>query len=805
MYLILTKPFVFLVGLDVQSEYSFKGLEPLFSRGESIAYPIEQSTTKKIFKKQTTITDTFKERKRKLNDLDVSQSKEKKKRDNAVIEKFRYLKEPFGKLSIELRDKQQKPVENSSKLLQETTPSNKQVRKIINENNLELACSDYDTTVSEHVYSEMISEDLDHGNDFLDDDHFDNILSEIENEISKSRHLSGSVNSHKPLETTLLINNPNPSSKLNYKLQNPKRPKRCNYSFIELLQRNENLSDADDTTSSTDGGFSDTIKSRIEKFIRRISTNTTNVADAAMTKLISTQTCSELSDKQVKTVELCRNDAMPQNNKIMDKDITITLKSPKNYSMVSKEPVSIEESKVDMTTEKPNVTFGTCISNNDTGQMAKGTKNKNQNDFIQENKPNKTNLLNLVIQSNDFKNVAENRTPERFVDYVNNIGEPMYFSQELLKVPCDLKKFDHPHHKIVPENCRTNNMNIAMHELEQYGNYDENEDVEMVKDKADYVVSQDSHEKYIRKDNLIQSDKHHKQLECPNNYYKLSHQLTLPNLNMTSTKTSQRNTAYTVDKLNQESISQSNKLDDVGEIKSFKETKQIIQPIPYNTFKHVNTNMLSSISEKSLQNTKDEKGDHFEQDDTMKSAISKEAPTSVSPFNQKKEKCVNTYSFSTTKIDVQTKKHADLQVQIIRKLKVDLDITEILTHEDKDVQMNKGKAAQTSYKGQTAQTSNCVDYSLSRILEIPNYSRICETSDNHVDGLGPQLAHGLHSIENMCVQEKSVKNIGQQVIQGLNEKEPAIVQGERSENFQGTEDLKGRLENILEKYSKILR
>lgn len=796
------------VGLDVQSEYLFKGFKPSLSRGESIAHPIEESTTKKKFIKQTTITDTFKERKRKSSSLDISQSKEKKKRDNAVIEKFRHLKESFGKSSIELRDDLQRSVDISNNILQEITPSNKQVRKTDQENNLELACEDNNdcgTIVKGHDYPEMLAEDLCNEQNFIADEHFDNILSEIENEISKNRHIDGPTNSqkHAIVETTALINKPNPFSKPNYKVLNSKRPTkstRYNYSFIELLERKANLSDEDDITFNEDGGFSDTIKSQVENFIMKASTNTTNIVDIDMTKLLSNPSSPKLPDKQVKTVESCIEVLNFQNNKVMEKDTTIILKAPMDLTMVAKERISLKERDVDMTTEYPEVIFDST-SNKDTNQMAiKGAKHKN--DLIYENTPYDGNLVNAINQGDNFKNIAGSIKPEMFVDHVNNKGEPAYFSQKLLNSPCDLKKY---------EKCQNNNLKISSIVLasERNRKFEENGDVEIINGETTHV-GEDSREKYIPKTNLpiglAPSEKIIKQM-CANNYCKFSNQLMLPSFNTMSINTSQRNTANLVDNLNQASIVKNNRLEkqpilyfkeDIGGIKPFNETKQNPHHLPYNTTTQINTHTLPSISEKPLQLRKDENWDNLKSDDdTLMSAISKEISASFPPSTPKKEKYVNTYSFSTTKIDVETKKHADLQVQIIRKLKVDLDITEILTRGDKDVQKNKGK---------TTQTMNCVDNILSCAHEVPNYSRKCEISDNH-EGLWfqSQLAYELNPIDEMCVEEKNVSKIEQNLLQDVNEKELAIVQGQTLEKPQRTEDLKGRLGNILEIYSKILR
>ncbi|XP_026327613.1 probable ATP-dependent DNA helicase HFM1 [Hyposmocoma kahamanoa] len=514
------------VGLDVQSEYLFKGLEPLLSQGESMVYPIQEPTIKKMFKKQTTITDSFKERKRKINDLEISQSKEKKKRDNAVIEKFRHLKGSLGKSSTELRKKLQKPVEISNKLRQMTPPGN--TKEINHENSFGLAYeneNDYDTIVREYEYPEMISEDFDNEQDFTADDHFDNILNEIENEISKTRYSDGPVNSQNhtmSLEQTSRKNKPNPFSKPNCKLLNLKTPTkstRCNYNFIELLQRRENLSNEDDTISSkSNSGFSDTIKSQVEKFIMNTSITTAYTVDPVMKELISNSSPSKSSNKQVKDLESCPENLMLHNNKIMDKNTTIVLKPPENFIVSPKHLASVKEHDVDMT-KGPEVTFGTSRSNNDIDQIPiKGAQNKNQNDFTHEN--NKVNVISLVNQKNKIKDLQENLSPEMILDDVNNKREFSYFSQELLKSSCDLKKFDHRLHEIAPEKCRqNNNLKITILEQERKGNLLEVEEVEIVKDDTDtYVLGPDSHEKYIPKENLPSlSDVNLKQVECANN------------------------------------------------------------------------------------------------------------------------------------------------------------------------------------------------------------------------------------------------------------------------------------------------
>lgn len=753
------------VGLDVQSEYLFRSLEPLYSRAEHIAFPTELST-KKTFKKQTTITDTFKERKRKLSDLDVSQSKEKKKRDYAVIEKIRHLKEPFGKTSIELRDDRQKSKKISNKLLDETMSSNKEMRN--QENSLELACgdnNDYDAIVREYEYPEIIVEDLDSEHDFIADDHLDNILNEIENEISRGRHSDGSVSNRKlttPVETTPRINNPNHICKPNYKSLNLKRPTRCNYNFIELLERNENLSDEDDTISK-DGGFSDTIKGGIEKFFMSTS-DTTKIIDPVVTELINNPLYSTLEDEHVKTVELC-----VQNNKEFNKGTALILKSNKKLDTVPGEPVRIKEND-DITTGYPEVAFGKCSSNDVNHRTLESTEDNNKNYCIQQYTPSKANLVDLVNHRNNFTN-RDNIKPEMCV-----VKE-----KELLKIPYDLKKSDH-HHDINEKCHQKNNLTIAI--LEQGRN------VEIIHDDTNNV-GQDSQEKYFPGANhsiaLIPSEYHFKQNECTDNSQIYSYQL-LPNMNIMSMNTWQSNATNAVDKLNQASILKTNGLEKesivyfdehVGGDKYLKETIHNTQPLPFKTIREVNINRIPSLSEKSLQKTTDENWDNLKLDND----------------SLRKEQYVNKYSFSTTKVDVQTKKHADLQVQIIRKLKINVDVTEILTRDDTDVQKDKGKPEQTS---------NCVDNRSSHALEVPNYLQKPEASNKHDEGMWPQLVYKLDPMEGIRVNKSEPKN-DQQVNEDANVKELTIIQAQTWKKPQRSEDLKDKLVNVMEKYSKILR
>nr|XP_034832239.1 probable ATP-dependent DNA helicase HFM1 [Maniola hyperantus] len=94
-----------LVGIDEKCEYSFMDINPLpevnitdnhFSVHKTLENPQHMH--------QTTIANVFKERKRKIfNETDTMQSKEKRKRDNNLIDSFKFLKESLEKTADEIK------------------------------------------------------------------------------------------------------------------------------------------------------------------------------------------------------------------------------------------------------------------------------------------------------------------------------------------------------------------------------------------------------------------------------------------------------------------------------------------------------------------------------------------------------------------------------------------------------------------------------------------------------------------------------------------------------------------------------
>ncbi|XP_049873449.1 probable ATP-dependent DNA helicase HFM1 [Pectinophora gossypiella] len=323
------------VGIDVQCDYEFKGLDPIFSRGEARKpIPPHQGSTKTNLKKQTMITDIYKERKRKSNDLDISQSKEKKKRDNSLIEKFKHLKNAFAATSKELKDDLQKTAQMSSKIINEMIqPENFSGFNIpevafegyINSIPQTSSCNidnylDHDEVnniVCKNYYSKTDTEDLTADESFIVDERIDSILNEIENQISKDVNRSSLtketnrystslkttdqqmkniqiqdkfLNENGPKKVNLEMlssdSNLNRTSKLDIYKSNTRKRKapRSNYSIIDLIAQKEN--NEEKVAANQHSGFSETIKNEIEKFLQKTSTKT-NETDIAFKELLA--------------------------------------------------------------------------------------------------------------------------------------------------------------------------------------------------------------------------------------------------------------------------------------------------------------------------------------------------------------------------------------------------------------------------------------------------------------------------------------------------------------------------------------
>lgn len=298
----------FSAGLDARCEYVFKDVEPQMKPPQS-EYNEELIKTPNANLKQTVITDTFRERKRKNTDKDIAQSKEKKKRESAFLDSFKTLKESFGKTSKVLKEDLEKTTVMSEKLLRELThleqpgtskfPSANLTTEQNYDNNQQLPVK---STFEEPNPYEINDDDF--NDEFIDEDKINNILNEIESEISKENSKPEVSN-----KTKLYRSNANELQKAaisrpvsteyipsrhTYTIENSKKdtkqpvskniPKKTNFSFIDLLEKNVDLSDEEEIKIREQNSFSDTIRCHIDKYLQKAKT-TINVPDIILTGL----------------------------------------------------------------------------------------------------------------------------------------------------------------------------------------------------------------------------------------------------------------------------------------------------------------------------------------------------------------------------------------------------------------------------------------------------------------------------------------------------------------------------------------
>lgn len=311
------------MGIDVQSEYIFNDLEP-FLKGVAPCTAAQTTSIKKTAERQTCITDTFKERKRKINPDAIEKSKEKRKRGNALIQNFNYLKESFQAASKNVNQSMNKQRQNGESLKKNAAVSSKSCSTMSNSLcavNINSAKDKLIQLGQNTCYEEM------DGDEFIDEEKIDSILNEIEKEMGKTKTLSNTTslsNNTYFRERNLKVQNPS-STKLtpdslksssvqhsitksnSYKTLNAlRKPKsktpKSNYNFIDLLERKLNISDDNDKSEvvQKDNGFSDTIKSQIQKYLTKIQTKT-SIHDINIKKLID-KPDDELKNDEDKTV-----------------------------------------------------------------------------------------------------------------------------------------------------------------------------------------------------------------------------------------------------------------------------------------------------------------------------------------------------------------------------------------------------------------------------------------------------------------------------------------------------------------------
>ncbi|CAH0585842.1 unnamed protein product [Chrysodeixis includens] len=273
------------VGIDVQSEYTFNNLEQhVISCPET---PKTAALMKKCTERQTCITDTFKERKRKSVDpIDKTQSKEKRKRESALIENFKSLKDSFLSASKNIKRNLYTSSKDDEVLANNVQDTNMVSRNIDDISNAPTVLNNLINESVNIVRAQNDSMDDIDNDEFIDDEKIDSLLSEIESEMCKNRGTSAiastSVNNNNSYTGHRSFNLPKQSYYNQARKCKPVATK-SNYTFIDLIEKNSSKGDEENNTciSHRDNGFSDTIKTHIQKYL----TNTRIIAQPSDRKL----------------------------------------------------------------------------------------------------------------------------------------------------------------------------------------------------------------------------------------------------------------------------------------------------------------------------------------------------------------------------------------------------------------------------------------------------------------------------------------------------------------------------------------
>ncbi|XP_061715717.1 metacaspase-2-like isoform X2 [Cydia pomonella] len=344
-----------IVGIDVQADYLFLDLESQAPREiDHALWPNLNTSRPNISIRQTAITDVYKERKRK-NDSDITQCKEKKKRDYTLTQKLNALKESFCKTSKILKTDIDKSVEMSNKVIHDLLdsknrprfPENSQItieaadefptvdltKGIIDSSNNRPSFPENSPAVkyptvdlTKNVIADQLEEiTINDNDDYIDDLQIDSILSKIESEISANDPISNNMQYNNVLETNIPTQSnihfnakPMPEAQkveLKYRNMNntqnlANKSSRCardlnkrkkiksNFSFMDKIENKANTAEDSiekNIDKSIDSGFSDAIKSQINKFLQRAQ-NTTKPKIPVIDDLLDNSMAQEIPE-----------------------------------------------------------------------------------------------------------------------------------------------------------------------------------------------------------------------------------------------------------------------------------------------------------------------------------------------------------------------------------------------------------------------------------------------------------------------------------------------------------------------------
>ncbi|KAF9797384.1 hypothetical protein SFRURICE_005860 [Spodoptera frugiperda] len=656
------------VGIDAQAEYLFNDLEPFLGGTNTQKNSQKKSASnKKVTERQTCITDTFKERKRKNTDA-IEKSKEKKKRESAMIESFKYLKQSFETAS-----------KNVNQGVNHQMNTNKQSTNNVtfghsapsNSNHKDIGNTKQDDTQNSTSVLNMCPEEMD-SDEFIDEGKIDSILNEIENEMNKGKPNSNNSKTrfHANMNTPALnkstthslntITNLYPTTKSTTGPLRKRKPvtTKSNYNFIDLLERKLSLSDNEDVIEipQKDNGFSDTIKSQIQKYL--------------------TKTKTTIPDKNVEILTILDD---PQNELPDDTELNQTLLVEELPKTVH-EDVGHETELVGHATYEIKEILGPTESTNVQNSQVRGTNNIT---CYQDDIDGKTNEKDVFERDNKVDDHYEfgdhNTNMEHLTDFRDK-GTIMLDDETIKPIDKCHEVKDNFMEVIESKNDTEENFNEMgkkiQNDITLIENENENLEEKMISptieniqfletSKAKYSTTDESLEVQERdfskpnidsetvENNIVEPLKH------------ISRQIVPLNINQLVTN----NDTLTTDVLNREEFAPDILSSDPIEIDCRQSNRASSAPSLFLPPSYVLPNETQSTS----------------------NYFSKTIET-----DQRKTKFVQRFTYVASKIDVCTKQTPEYSMQVIKKMKMDVDITAIVSR--KNDCFNSNDCDQTSNK-----------------------------------------------------------------------------------------------------------
>ncbi|CAG4956307.1 unnamed protein product [Colias eurytheme] len=246
------------VGIDDHCEYVFNELPTHTSMEKNLMLDEIHVPEKEI---------CVKDRKRK-NDTDIVQSKEKIKRDTNIIKQFKHLKESFELSSENLSKNLNETAELSNKILSDLTKTDNDIIETV-----------ATLPIKEQITNENVVEISDE-EDYIDDAEINNILNEIEGEIKHVAVNNKSMERNiqiKPTEKLYSISNSMINTGINRSsilrphsiCKNKQKAKKSNFSFIDIIEKQNNSPNENIVEKQTDTGFSGAIRDNINEFLKK--------------------------------------------------------------------------------------------------------------------------------------------------------------------------------------------------------------------------------------------------------------------------------------------------------------------------------------------------------------------------------------------------------------------------------------------------------------------------------------------------------------------------------------------------------